>query len=91
MSLGSNPARVIRRIEKELQNLRRDPIDGCSAQPKDARNLFEWIASIQGPPYSPYAGGIFHMDIRFPNDYPLKPPTVTFVTKICTCHVFVRY
>lgn len=83
MSLGTEPARVIRRIEQELRNLRRDPIDGCSAQTKDERNVYEWTAVIEGPPYSPYVGGSFHLDIRFPDDYPRKPPTVTFNTKIC--------
>jgi len=70
-----------KRLEKELDHLRQNPLDGCSANPRD-ENLFEWTGTIQGPQASPYAGGAFKLVIRFPEDYPLKPPIVTFATKI---------
>jgi ubiquitin-conjugating enzyme E2 D/E len=70
-----------KRLEKELNNLRPNPLDGCSAHPKD-KTFFEWMGTIHGPQASPYAGGIFNLVIHFTQDYPLKPPTVTFTTKI---------
>ena len=47
----------------------------CSAS--IAGNSFsEWSATISGPEGSPYEGGIFHLKVVFPMDYPFSPPKV---------------
>ncbi|KAJ3371613.1 hypothetical protein AMAG_02195 [Allomyces macrogynus ATCC 38327] len=73
---------ALRRIQKELTDLVNNPIPGVSAAPRTDDDLLQWRGSIAGPAGSPYEGGVFKFDIVFTIDYPFKPPTVKFSTKI---------
>ena len=70
-----------RRIVKETQRLIAEPVTGISATPY-ADNLRYFAVSVEGPPDSPYAQGVFQMELFLPADYPMAPPKVRFLTKI---------
>jgi ubiquitin-protein ligase len=78
---------AIARIQNELKDILLDPPQNISATLKDDANLFEWFATIDGPAGSPYEGGRFFLDIKFPSDYPFTPPDVKFRTKIYHCNI----
>ena len=75
------------RINKELQDLMSNPVQGCFVQLL-ADNLYNWRAVIDGPLNSCYQGGKFEINIVLPQNYPFRPPEVRFVTKVY--HVNVK-
>lgn len=69
------------RINKETIKLQSDPIVGIYAEAqKDNPRHFNVM--IAGPKDSPYEGGLFKLQLYLPEDYPMVPPKVLFMTKI---------
>ncbi|KAI3389407.1 hypothetical protein SNEBB_002802 [Seison nebaliae] len=72
---------AVNRLRKELKDIEQSPPPNCTAGP-EKENLFKWIGTIHGPDDSPYQGGVFFVDIQFPENYPYGPPKIFFQTKI---------
>lgn len=73
---------AIRRIQKELNDLLKDPLENITAGPTSEDNIFDWSATLIGPEDTPYAGGLFYLHIHFSSNYPFKAPDIKFNTKI---------
>mmetsp|Transcript_43384 Transcript_43384/g.90869 ORF Transcript_43384/g.90869 Transcript_43384/m.90869 type:complete len:150 (-) Transcript_43384:261-710(-) len=69
------------KLSKELKNLQTEPVPQGEAGPK-SDNLYEWEGIIRGPEGTAYEGGTFRFEMRFPAEYPFKPPKVNFLTKV---------
>jgi len=75
----SLPRTAIRRLQKELQSLAKSPLPGVLAQ-CDEKDISLLHVLIVGAAETPYADGFFHFILRYPADYPTKPPRVRFMT-----------
>lgn len=71
-----------RRLLQEYRALTNNPPEGITAGPVSEDDLLHWEALVQGPEGTPFEGGVFPAELRFPKDYPLAPPTMKFLGEI---------
>jgi ubiquitin-conjugating enzyme E2 D/E len=71
-----------KRLKKEYENILSYNCSNISANPIDIDNLLEWTATIIGPKDTPYENGKFILEIKFPLEYPFRPPKIKFITTI---------
>ncbi|EIW56668.1 ubiquitin-conjugating enzyme [Trametes versicolor FP-101664 SS1] len=67
-------------LRRQLTELTKHPVEGFSAGLVDDNNLYEWEVMIIGPPDTMYEGGFFKARLSFPEDFPLNPPKMRFIT-----------
>jgi len=76
---SGNAAR--KRLLADLREIRRAPLRSVSALPLDD-DIFTWHCNLAGPSESPYEGGIFHIELKFPPSYPGDPPSATIFSPV---------
>lgn len=73
----------LRRIGKELEDVRADTWSKVTLEPAGTANdLSHLEGKFLGPPDTPYEGGRFVINIKIPTDYPFRPPSMHFTTRI---------
>ena len=71
-----------KKLYGELKNLRKNKIEGISAEPIDENDLTVWKGRVEGAKGTPFEGGYFHFKIEIPEQYPFEPPEVKMITKV---------
>ena len=71
---------IDRRILREYQYFQIDSPKGYKV--RFVESLFHWEAIMIGPQTSPYAGGVFLLNIHFSDQHPFQAPNITFQTKV---------
>jgi ubiquitin-protein ligase/Mg-chelatase subunit ChlD len=84
---GQRSAPSLKRILAELKKASSgDVSEGVHLFPAPD-NLSFWRVLMEGPEDTPFAGGVFLLNVVIPEAYPLKPPKITFETPVYHCNV----
>lgn len=68
-----------KRLTKEYRTISENPPPYIIAKPNE-ENILEWHYIITGPDNTPFAEGQYHGILRFPAEYPFKPPSISVIT-----------
>ncbi|KAI3406256.2 UBC6 [Candida oxycetoniae] len=68
-----------KRLHKEYMNIQKSPPPYITAKPND-ENILEWHYIISGPKNTIFEDGQYHGILRFPTEYPFKPPSISMIT-----------
>ncbi|XP_048621145.1 ubiquitin-conjugating enzyme E2 34 isoform X1 [Brassica napus] len=69
----------IKRLQKEYRALCKEPVSHVVARPSP-NDILEWHYVLEGSEGTPFAGGYYYGKIKFPPEYPYKPPGITMTT-----------
>ena len=74
---------------RDFKRLQEDPPTGVAGAPRE-NDIMLWDAIIFGPHDTPFEDGTFKLEIIFTEEYPNKPPKVTFVSKMFHPNVYAN-
>jgi ubiquitin-protein ligase len=75
-----------RSLMLDLKQIQANPLPLVAAHPLEG-DIFCWHGNLVGPENTPYAGGIFHIELKFPKTYPLDSPSATILSPLPHPHV----
>lgn len=70
------------RLKNEFNKLINNPVCNSVVTLDKEDDLQSWTVLMQGPEESPYEGGVFKIQFKFPDNYPFKAPDVKFATTV---------
>jgi ubiquitin-conjugating enzyme E2 D len=68
-------------VLRELNRVMKDQTERFTIAPIND-NLMNLIGKFEGPPGTPYQGGIFRLSIQVPSTFPFRPPKCRFITRV---------
>jgi len=80
-------AGALRMLQNCFKGLRDDPVEGFLCVPNED-NFFHWRIYIEGPKDTLFEGGIFELVMEFPNNFPMMPPSLQFVSEFWHPNVY---
>jgi len=88
-----NPQResATRRLLRDWKEIQANPLETVYAAPESEGNLFRWFATVLAPDTSKYYGIIMHLEMIFPDNYPIRPPQVNCLTSLHHHHVYGQW
>ncbi|XP_057454985.1 ubiquitin-conjugating enzyme E2 34-like [Lotus japonicus] len=69
----------IKRLQKEYRALCKEPVSNVVARPSPS-DILEWHYVLEGSEGTPFSGGYYYGKIKFPPEYPYKPPGISMTT-----------
>ncbi|PKA49555.1 putative ubiquitin-conjugating enzyme E2 33 [Apostasia shenzhenica] len=69
----------VKRLQKEYRALCKEPVPQIVARPLPS-DILEWHYVLEGSEDTPFAGGCYYGKIKFPPEYPYKPPSISMIT-----------
>ncbi|KAI7735820.1 hypothetical protein M8C21_017104 [Ambrosia artemisiifolia] len=69
----------VKRLQKEYRALCKEPVSHVVARPSP-NDILEWHYVLEGSQGTPFAGGYYYGKIKFPSEYPFKPPGISMTT-----------
>ncbi|KAK0240330.1 ubiquitin-conjugating enzyme/RWD-like protein [Armillaria nabsnona] len=70
---------AVKRIMQEARELSNDPSTDYAAGPLED-DIFEWHCTLRGPAGTEFEGGLYHVRILLPAEYPFRPPSLMILT-----------
>ncbi|KAL0237836.1 hypothetical protein GEMRC1_012310 [Eukaryota sp. GEM-RC1] len=74
-------------LTRQFTKYQQEPVEGISFGLEN-EDIFRRRVAITGPPDTPLEGGLFQAVMQFPENYPMEPPTMKFITPMYNPNIY---